>query len=338
MSHPALAAGIRRFNSQPLEGGCLQYARKNTPNIMFQLTAARRRLRRAGDGAAHHFLVSTHSRPKAAASPRGKPRRRSCRFNSQPLEGGCVFRARGAHVDVVSTHSRSKAAAVIRRKGRCPFRRFNSQPLEGGCQWRSACLAEQGRFNSQPLEGGCDAGAVTALNATAFQLTAARRRLPLLLGSMPPATAFQLTAARRRLRARPPKLWLRTEVSTHSRSKAAASAYKSACYTLIVSTHSRSKAAAGYGFGRSCPALVSTHSRSKAAANYYTRGALRGDVSTHSRSKAAAVTNTAWSKQGEFQLTAARRRLPAARQLGQPGGKVSTHSRSKAAAQGQFHP
>ena len=83
-------------------------------------------------------LVSTHSRPKAAAtriSTRGTLRRGfntqppegGCRrgppvsragagFNTQPPEGGCDQRAEQAHAALmVSTHSRPKAAAAVER-------------------------------------------------------------------------------------------------------------------------------------------------------------------------------------------------------------------------------
>ena len=57
-----------------------------------------------------------------------------------------------------------------------------------------------------------------------------------------------------------------------------------------VSTHSRSKAAA-WGFaGRKQRVDVSTHSRSKAAALTGQLSLLMLAVSTHSRSKAAAIT------------------------------------------------
>ena len=77
------------FNSQPPEGGC-QRASASSPHLRrFQLTAARRRLRFAQHICAGPFVVSTHSRPKAAASFTGRAELASQRFNSQPPEGGC---------------------------------------------------------------------------------------------------------------------------------------------------------------------------------------------------------------------------------------------------------
>ena len=57
-------------------------------------------------------VVSTHSRPKAAAW-RALSHQRNLRcFNTQPPEGGCIFTRLGvAGNHAVSTHSRPKAAA-----------------------------------------------------------------------------------------------------------------------------------------------------------------------------------------------------------------------------------
>ena len=59
---------LRRFNSQPPEGGCIRNTRAIAEAAMFQLTAARRRLRAKLPDYIVDFSVSTHSRPKAAAS------------------------------------------------------------------------------------------------------------------------------------------------------------------------------------------------------------------------------------------------------------------------------
>ena len=64
---------------------------------------------------------------------------------------------------------------------------------------------------------------------------------------LPPDLSFQLTAARRRLQPRYYFDHRAIQVSTHSRSKAAASIPKINSNPFYVSTHSRSKAAAGVG-------------------------------------------------------------------------------------------
>ena len=189
----------------------------------FQLTAARRRLPMDYLWFGNAYLVSTHSRSKAAAF--------------------AVAIAASANA-YVSTHSRSKAAAKKWGKQHQRATSFNSQPLEGGCAQRrifhSAPLRFQltaarrrlqrycalakylASFNSQPLEGGCPLTVLALLIQIEFQLTAARRRL--LPGK------------------RLPGRFLR--VSTHSRSKAAAHHGGAFNQPHHVSTHSRSKAAA----------------------------------------------------------------------------------------------
>ena len=123
-------------------------------------------------------VVSTHSRPKAAvhrhrhlcihraAFQLTAARRRLAkwflrkssdtrRFNSQPPEGGWVFRWPQT----------------------MPAQCFNSQPPEGG--WKNAYVTTGRtiRFNSQPPEGGWKRSAKAIATLLMFQLTAARRRL-----------------------------------------------------------------------------------------------------------------------------------------------------------------
>ena len=77
-----------------------------------------------------------------------------------------------------------------------------------------------------------------------FQLTAARRRLHDGHLDVVDVHRFQLTAARRRLRVIPSEVKMQVNVSTHSRSKAAAWGFAGRKQRVDVSTHSRSKAAA----------------------------------------------------------------------------------------------
>ena len=168
--------------------------------LMFQHTAARRRLHRQrratlGDAEFQHTAarrrlppslctssavlpVSTHSRPKAAASvyeyfmsepmfQHTAARRRllmmdtSCEvicvcFNTQPPEGGCL----NGKIHVGLSHC------------------FNTQPPEGGCAGYRAELDLSNCFNTQPPEGGCQMLSSYAEYDVPFQHTAARRRLP----------------------------------------------------------------------------------------------------------------------------------------------------------------
>ena len=121
---------------------------------------------------------------------------------------------------------------------------FNSQSPEGGCRdWVETLVILQG-FNSQPLEGGCGRIMQTGISACRFQLTAARRRLPVarLLAAL--FFLFQLTAARRRLPMPLPPDLSPELVSTHSRPKATAIRFFPVSIVDRVSTHSRLKAAA----------------------------------------------------------------------------------------------
>ena len=121
------------FNTQPPEGGCgkkvtflqsgqsFQHtaARRRLPQTpprpppqrRFQHTAARRRLRIHQAHAPARPIVSTHSRPKAAA-----------------LVSRRITVASG-----VSTHSRPKAAAFCDPAAHWCLNGFNTQPPEGGC-------------------------------------------------------------------------------------------------------------------------------------------------------------------------------------------------------------
>ena len=190
----------QRFNSQPLEGGCGGCHQSPACGPLFQLTAARRRLRSVVIVITVDKSVSTHSRSKAAASRFGFTPPNLPRFNSQPLEGGCgQMPTQYRRQRRVSTHSRSKAAAAADGSVPPATPGFNSQPLEGGCPTLSTgsgknavsthsrskaaarCPAHMRRsiysFNSQPLEGGCRWYGVVLTTARWFQLTAARRRL-----------------------------------------------------------------------------------------------------------------------------------------------------------------
>ena len=144
-------------------------------------------------------IVSTHSRPKAAA----------------------LFLTRLTRLMCVSTHSRPKAAAKsYRRIYRKSGVSTHSRP-KAAARALSHILPAFESFNTQPPEGGCRSALALALHFCPFQHTAARRRLLHLLikratlitvstHSRPKAAAvcvyltslgveFQHTAARRRL-------------------------------------------------------------------------------------------------------------------------------------------
>ena len=102
-------------------------------------------------------LVSTHSRPKAAAW-RALSHQRNLRcFNTQPPEGGCIFTRVGvAGNHAVSTHSRPKAAAhlLVYIKSTDKAVSTHSRPKAAAvcpCRSNHSCTS----FNTQPPEGGC---------------------------------------------------------------------------------------------------------------------------------------------------------------------------------------
>ena len=102
--------GSLGFNTQPPEGGWLAHIGLGVHSCEFQHTAARRRLAILIMSCAHLYIVSTHSRPKAAGKTAWISRLTGYGFNTQPPEGGWSERVRG----------RGKASG------------FNTQPPEGG--------------------------------------------------------------------------------------------------------------------------------------------------------------------------------------------------------------
>ena len=122
---------VFRFNTQPPEGGC----------------------RYAATGRRCH-LVSTHSRPKAAARLMSN-RILNCCFNTQPPEGGCAYALAAGCPRLVSTHSRPKAAAKHLEWTAADYEVFQH-------------TAARRRLASTSCKPGC---------FFRFQHTAARRRL-----------------------------------------------------------------------------------------------------------------------------------------------------------------
>ena len=146
--------------------------------------------------------ISTHGHPKVAARIYALALGLYSRFNTQPPEGGCHYKTTLTFERrIVSTHSHPKVAALI-------------ELLK---------LSVSRCFNTQPPEGGCPLSLTSPAQSTAFQHTAARRRLRKLQINLSLSLGFQHTAARRRLQ----NIYLvgfpyRFLVSTHSRPKAAA--------------------------------------------------------------------------------------------------------------------
>ena len=118
-------------HSRPKAAGCVSYA-GNTADVVFQHTAARRRLDCRLAARCRSLKVSTHSRPKAA---------------------GKVLIA--IYISIkVSTHSRPKAAGTNRQPIRPRRICFNTQPPEGGWGYATRIPRHRSSFNTQPPEGG----------------------------------------------------------------------------------------------------------------------------------------------------------------------------------------
>ena len=170
----------------------------------FQHTAARRRLHPRLINYPHQSLVSTHSRPKAAASAM----RISPKLTERFQHTAARRRLRSARcskslIFVVSTHSRPKAAA-----NRC----------------KSKTLIWRVSTHSRPKAAAHSAMDVSPENL--FQHTAARRRLREFGLVYAQGFQFQHTAARRRLLKIGKLSCVANNVSTHSRPKAAAKIQK----------------------------------------------------------------------------------------------------------------
>ena len=143
--------------------------------LVFQHTAARRRLEIMVVIGKVIVMVSTHSRPKAAD------------FATWPLSS----------IVSVSTHSRPKAAAKLKLRAD-HVGSFNTQPPEGGCkETEKGLLLEDVSTHSRPKAAGLSMP--NSQRQRWFQHTAARRRLLMLTSFSKTYPKFQHTAARRRL-------------------------------------------------------------------------------------------------------------------------------------------
>ncbi len=129
---PALISKPACFNTQPPEGGWCISGNILAIWCLFQHTAARRRLVGIKSFGSANFVVSTHSRPKAAGN---------CICNqyaggfvsthSRPKAAGKILDCQRPHKKV-STHSRPKAAGSFAPTLSRETWGFNTQPPEGG--------------------------------------------------------------------------------------------------------------------------------------------------------------------------------------------------------------
>ncbi len=110
--------------------------------MAFQHTAARRRLHLAFAHPFTQFRVSTHSRPKAAASATDCRINRKSGFNTQPPEGGCicittldtprlVFQHTAARRRLPSKYRKTKKMMMFQHtaaRRRLPMRKHSQRP------------------------------------------------------------------------------------------------------------------------------------------------------------------------------------------------------------------
>ena len=140
-SHPKVAAAIITVkNKRPLVSTYSHPKVAAFQNLLplliphqFQHTATRRWLPTVNTFGFRTVMVSTHSRPKAAAKRVWHLARLVAGFNTQPPEGGCLL----IWLPFFS------------------FQRFNTQPPEGSCLRNVKYAIVNMCFNTQPPEGGC---------------------------------------------------------------------------------------------------------------------------------------------------------------------------------------
>ena len=185
------------------------------------------------DGTA--YIVSTHSRLKAAGC--GQPKRLSLRacFNTQPPEGGWALRRNYPDMTRVSTHSRLKAAGKNDRSGSFTLRVSTHSRLKAAGQALQQAQRRRYRFNTQPPEGGWPDYRLEGLQwavSTHSRLKAAGAINMLGGNELPVSTHSRLKAAGYVI----PPIALGALVSTHSRLKAAGPCFVS-CSSYCLFQH-----------------------------------------------------------------------------------------------------
>ena len=124
---------------------------------MFQHTAARRRLVREWYDHSFRFIVSTHSRPKAAGALGQRANQFGFGFNTQPPEGGWLKIMHFLLKLRVSTHSRPKAAGSAIRLTKSRFAvSTHSRPKAAGGFRYGAPNGKHVSTHSRPKAAGCD--------------------------------------------------------------------------------------------------------------------------------------------------------------------------------------
>ena len=187
------------FNSQPPEGG---WQSSIDALIKQFLVSTHSRPKAAGIMGVKRFsgqIVSTHSRPKAAGKSVGRcvaalefqltAARRRLGAVYEERDRLRMFQLTAARRRLANGFVGNEAAWLVSTHSRPKAAGLASR--RSGCDWPS--------FNSQPPEGGWFCAMRGHRCIHGFQLTAARRRLGIINTIFTANNMFQLTAARRRL-------------------------------------------------------------------------------------------------------------------------------------------
>ena len=146
-----------------------------------------------------NLYVSTHSRPKAAGHPmRRVENHQLVSTHSRPKAAGWAIAAPAALLWFQLTAARRRLALFFLREQAAKTVSTHSRPKAAGPEAPIHNPSNR-RFNSQPPEGGWDDSSSIYIMYGGFQLTAARRRLAIISRTSSSRMLFQLTAARRRL-------------------------------------------------------------------------------------------------------------------------------------------
>ena len=166
-------------------------------------------------------MVSTHSRPKAAGNVKSNYSRDEKFQHTAARRRLALSTNWSGRFRYVSTHSRPKAAGHKFLPCKVGQKSFNTQPPEGGWLVGQILFGCKAQFQHTAARRRLACSHNITHGRYRFQHTAARRRLVQHNGSALKKSKFQHTAARRRLDSYLITRELSSDVSTHSRPKAA---------------------------------------------------------------------------------------------------------------------
>ena len=164
------------FNTQPTEGGWPKNGTPESKFIVFQHTAARRRLEhRFGVQASERMFQHTAARRRLV--PRHSLLGLMLCFNTQPPEGGWLFQFIPCGSLLLFQHTAARRRLAVFNAACMAatlFQHTAARRRLGNVQARRIARRS---FNTQPPEGGWSCCIASCLSSMTFQHTAARRRL-----------------------------------------------------------------------------------------------------------------------------------------------------------------